>query len=225
MRPDRERLHDSHGQSLPGPHKVAEIMSSPVRVLSDEDSFEDAATLMLQESVGAVPICSDGQLVGILTETDVLKAYRDRFKRDGAPKESTVRARMKQPVKSVTSDTKVDDALDVIDHDTRHLIVVDEDCMTGILSERDLLLGLSQEITIDERAQSEGRYAETDLPVQSIMSRQVVSVGENDVLSRAAQLMIGNKFSALPVLDPAGSVVGIVTQRDIIEEYVARLDG
>ncbi len=221
LRPDRERLRDSHGHPIPGATKVSEIMHTPVHCMTDEDQLNDAALLMLRESIGAIPICRDNQIVGILTETDVLRAYVDSCRLPGGIAESKVRINMHSPVDTIDSNTKIEEALDVLDRRLGHLIVVDEGCMTGIVSDRDLMLGLSKEMVSDERAQSEGYYAEVELPVQAVMSRPVKSVLEDDNLSAAAELMIRNKFSALPALDQKGSVVGILTQRDIIEEFVA----
>ncbi len=225
LRPDKERLRDSHGQPIPGPTHVSEIMRKPVHCMTDEDLFEDAALIMLRQSIGAIPICQNDQLVGIVTETDVLKAYRDSCDEPGSPADDAVRIHMHGPVETIESTMKVDDALDALDPKLGHLIVADEDCMTGIVSERDLLTGLSREMVQDERAQSEGYFAEIELPVRSVMSHPVTSVGENEPLRSAADLMIRNKFSAVPVLDLSGTVVGILTQRDILEQFVARGDG
>lgn len=221
LRPDKERLTGTHGQAIPGPAKVSEIMRDPVCCMTDQDQLEDAALAMLRESIGAIPVCQDEQLVGIVTETDVMKAYKERCEEVPGSRDDAVRIHMHSPVDTIESGMKVDAALDALDHRLGHLIVTDEGCMTGIVSERDLLCGLSRELVQDERAQDEGYFAETDLYVQSIMSRPVMSVRDNDSLSLAAGLMIKNKFSAVPVLDASGSVVGILTQRDILEEFVA----
>lgn len=221
LRPDKERLKGTHGQTIPGAAKVSEIMRGPVHCMTDEDQLEDAALVMLRESIGAIPICQDGQLVGIVTETDVLKAYKESCDGGSNNRDDAVRIHMHSPVDTIHSGMKVDAALDVMDHRLGHLIVTDDGCMTGIVSERDLLCGLSRELVQDERAQDEGYFAETDLFVQSIMSNPVLSVRENDSLSFAASLMIKNKFSAVPVLNAGGSVVGLLTQRDILEEFVA----
>lgn len=51
--------------------------------------------------------------------------------------------------------------------------------------------------------------------VTDIMTTDVATCGAGDSLNRAAQLMWERRCGCLPVLDPAGTVVGLVTDRDV----------
>jgi len=48
------------------------------------------------------------------------------------------------------------------------------------------------------------------------MTRNVISVGANEPIVKAARLMLQNRVSGLPVLDAAGELVGIVTEGDFL---------
>ena len=52
---------------------VREIMSAPVVSVEPEEEMETAVGLMRTRKVGSLPVVKDGQVVGILTETDVLR--------------------------------------------------------------------------------------------------------------------------------------------------------
>ena len=52
---------------------VREIMSAPVVSVEPEEEMETAVGLMRSRKVGSLPVVKDGQVVGILTETDVLR--------------------------------------------------------------------------------------------------------------------------------------------------------
>jgi acetoin utilization protein AcuB len=52
---------------------VSQVMSTPVITVGADEPLETAARLMLQDKVGSVPVVDDGRLVGIITETDLLK--------------------------------------------------------------------------------------------------------------------------------------------------------
>ena len=49
-----------------------------------------------------------------------------------------------------------------------------------------------------------------------VMTRHIVSVNPESSISEAAQLMILNRISGLPVLDERGKLVGIVTEGDLL---------
>jgi len=53
--------------------KVREIMSAPVVTVDAAADVTAAARIMLADKVGSLPVVEGGRLVGIITETDVLR--------------------------------------------------------------------------------------------------------------------------------------------------------
>lgn len=56
---------------------VKEIMSAPVISVRPDDDLEEAARLMLEDKVGSLPVVEEGRVVGIVTETDLLRRIVD----------------------------------------------------------------------------------------------------------------------------------------------------
>jgi acetoin utilization protein AcuB len=54
---------------------VGEVMTRSVITTGPDRDARDAAELMLEHKIGALPVVDAGKLVGILTETDVLRAF------------------------------------------------------------------------------------------------------------------------------------------------------
>lgn len=54
---------------------VGDVMTKAVIRVEPERPIEDAARLILEHRIGALPVMEDGRLVGILTETDLLRAF------------------------------------------------------------------------------------------------------------------------------------------------------
>ena len=52
---------------------VEEVMSSPVVTVGPWDDLEAAARVMLEDKVGSLPVVENGRVVGIITETDLLR--------------------------------------------------------------------------------------------------------------------------------------------------------
>ncbi len=55
--------------------KVGDVMSQSVIHVAPTDHLEDAAKLMLRHKVGGMPVLKDGKLVGIITESDLFRAF------------------------------------------------------------------------------------------------------------------------------------------------------
>jgi len=54
--------------------QVGGIMTSNPITVSPDTSIREAADLILENKIGGLPVVHDGRLVGIITETDLIKA-------------------------------------------------------------------------------------------------------------------------------------------------------
>ena len=54
---------------------VEEVMTTGVIIIGPDQNARNAARLMLEHKIGALPVLDAGRLIGIITETDVLRAF------------------------------------------------------------------------------------------------------------------------------------------------------
>ena len=54
---------------------VSDVMTTPVLVIDAERDAREAATMLLNRSIGALPVVYGGQLVGIVTATDFVRTF------------------------------------------------------------------------------------------------------------------------------------------------------
>lgn len=54
------------------------------------------------------------------------------------------------------------------------------------------------------------------MQVKDVMTRNVISVGAQETVVRAARLMLQNRISGLPVIDEKNELVGVVTEGDFL---------
>jgi CBS domain-containing protein len=54
---------------------VDEEMTKSVIVIGRDREARDAARLMMDHKIGALPVVDGGRLIGIITETDILRAF------------------------------------------------------------------------------------------------------------------------------------------------------
>jgi CBS domain-containing protein len=55
--------------------EIARVMSSPAITISPDSSVEEAALAMAERKIGCLPVVEESELIGIITETDVLRYF------------------------------------------------------------------------------------------------------------------------------------------------------
>ncbi len=56
---------------------VAEVMKRDIITITEDTLVEDAARIMTDRKIGSLPVVRDGQLIGIITETDLFKLFSE----------------------------------------------------------------------------------------------------------------------------------------------------
>jgi acetoin utilization protein AcuB len=73
--------------------EVEAIMTKRVITVTPESKLLDAAKLLIARKIGCLPVVEQDELVGIITETDILRAYIEQEERITAPSELVVEDR------------------------------------------------------------------------------------------------------------------------------------
>ena len=113
-----------------------------------------------------------------------------------------------------------DDRLDLVDQvmklgRVRHLPVLDPaGRLVGIVSNRDLLEASLTSVLSFETAQRRGFLR--SISVSEVMTRVVETVDPETPLGVAAARMISHKIGCLPVVRPDGTMVGLITETDLL---------
>jgi CBS domain-containing protein len=115
---------------------------------------------------------------------------------------------------------KPDERLDLADDimhlgRVRHMPVVDDGRLVGIVSNRDLLAAsLTKFLNFDPKQR---RAFLRSVEVSEAMTRDVVTVEPSTSLREAAELLIRHKVGCLPVVKPDGVLVGLLTETDLLK--------
>jgi CBS domain-containing protein len=114
---------------------VRDVMTTRVVTTSPDHAVADAAAAMIRQKVGSALIMQGRLLAGILTERDVLRAAASGSDLMSSP----VSAWMTKDPEQVSPDTTVEDALQLmLLHGFRHLPVLEDRELRGVVSLRDL---------------------------------------------------------------------------------------
>lgn len=130
-----------------------------------------------------------------------------------------VKQYMTADVITVTEDTLVVDALNLMEqHDFHRLPVVRDGKLVGLLTERVVLDHSSNLAT--GRDIHEINYLLTKTRVSQIMKKNVPTIKKNVLLEEAARIMRDDNLHVLPVVDDENHVVGIITYKDIFKAFI-----
>jgi CBS domain-containing protein len=112
---------------------VADLMVTDVLTVEPSDSIGEAAEKMQAANVGAVVVTDFARIVGIVTERDLTRAVAARAR----AAEARCRQWMTPDPITVEPDTTVEEAAKImLDHNFRHLPVVKDGRVLGIVSLR-----------------------------------------------------------------------------------------
>jgi acetoin utilization protein AcuB len=129
---------------------------------------------------------------------------------------------MKQPVITVDPKTPIQEALNTMrEKGIRRLPVVDgKGNLKGMVAELDLLHAAPSDAT--SLSIWELNYLLSQITVRSVMTKKVITVGQDAPIEDAARLMADNKIGGLPVMDN-GAVIGIITETDLFKVFLELL--
>lgn len=105
--------------------------------INSDASIKESVNYMAEKGVGILPVMKDGKLVGVFSERDLVKRIiakdRDLYltKVEEAMSTSLVVAKIDETHEAALAKMK--------DAQTRHILVIDGDKLSGVLSIRDLL--------------------------------------------------------------------------------------
>lgn len=117
---------------------LVQVMRRELKKIVHDKSVRDAAKRMRDEKVSSLFVEKEGKLVGIVTDTDVV---RRAVAGDVDLGKTTVQTIMTSPIATIESMRTVQDAHDMMgDLGLRHLGVTEQGKLVGLISVRDLLV-------------------------------------------------------------------------------------
>lgn len=130
-----------------------------------------------------------------------------------------VKSYMTSNVVTVTEETKVLEALDIMkDNDFHRLPVVNDGRMVGLVTQE--IIQENSPSTATSLSIYEMNYLLTKTTVGDIMHKSVVTIHADDLLEEAAAQMRDQEISFLPVVEGDNKIIGIITDKDIFSAFI-----
>jgi CBS domain-containing protein len=114
-----------------------DIMEQPVIAATPQASLRDVATQLVSNEFSGMPVAApDGRVVGVITESDIIRALIQGKKLENL----TAADVMSRPPITVDVDTPLEDVMKSLeDHRIVRVPVTSENMLIGIISRRDVI--------------------------------------------------------------------------------------
>ncbi len=190
--------------------KLGELSTKTVYHVTPDDSVANAATIMEQHSFHHLPVLAAGQVVGMVSDRDLLMAGAAEGNRTkkGSPRVADI---MSQPVFSLAPDDTVRSATWLmVTHRVHAIPLIQRDRLVGLVTAFDLLRGVMAVRTFS-RLNDQTFLQQT---MTSHLGGKLKTVGPKASLDDVVALMCKHQIRHLPVVI-AEELLGVVSDRDI----------
>jgi CBS domain-containing protein len=205
--------------------QAAEVMSKPLITVDVDAPVEEAAKLMLDKGISSAVVSDGRRLRGIVTKTDLCRYHTMKL---GA--RHVVKDFMGRDLVSVRPSHSIFYAAKLMRENKISRLVVVQDGLKGIVTYSDLVL--TSPALKSRRLEGEEKFYRhmgfvtvsriiVSLNVGDVMTRNPLTVMQDQDLAEAAKQMQLYGISGLPVLDERMGLAGIVTKTDVSRAIVA----
>ena len=193
---------------------VEQIMSAPVRSIAPGLALDEIVEFLIAHRFSALPVLVNGDLLGIVTKTDILRWYHRFCKNhpDNPAASEMVRPSMQHNVLSLTIDSTVQEAyVEMILSRVQHVPIMADRKLVGMVSDRDIRRILGQSVLGTGADDAPGGRVDVSMQLGTVMSTGPVTVAPDHAMDDAAALMIEHRINALPVVSN-----GALTGTDVL---------
>lgn len=189
---------------------IGSLISKDVVWATSDMDLGKAASLMMENDVGSLPVIDEGTLCGIITERDFLMAKSKKITKVHVRKENLkVADIMSSPVYIISPEEPISHARKLmLRHKLSTIVVIDNEKMVGIVNKADIGEKLAQAEPVWRRRPID------KIPVSMVMRESPITIYPEATISQAISLMLEDEITYLPVVSK--NVVGIVTMTDIV---------
>ncbi|MEN6591855.1 MAG: CBS domain-containing protein [Methanobacterium sp.] len=202
---------------------IGRAMTEGLVTTRPSDDVQNVVELMLKNGISSIPVVDDDGLTGIVTKTDLLNFYNDKY-----PGKWKVSELMSKDVISVNENHSIAHVIGVMEENgISKVVVIRDNQPVGIItpenisfaSVEDSETGVAVEkiyfIRNSNGIDKKNFRLISMLTASDIMKDDVTMINQDEDAAKAALIMLKEKISGLPVVKD-DEIVGIITKTDLI---------
>jgi CBS domain-containing protein len=191
--------------------KARDLMKIGVKTVEKDCSIYEAIRILVEHRISGLPVVDDRKIVGIITEKDVLQlVVRERH----LP--GPVEAYMTRQVVAFDEEEDVATIWScLVGNSFRRVPILRGGNLTGIISRTDLLRDRIGDF--GPRSPRRSWQGLEGPSVREVMTAGLITTTPGSSVADAAQTLLDNEITGLPVVDNAMNLLGILSEKDILK--------
>ena len=185
--------------------RTGKFMTKHVTVFDHKKTLRKALEVFKREGKGLYPVTKKGKLIGVLTEWDIVKRVDEKDVK-------VYDLMVEKPLTVKRNYTLFDVSKMMCRGGSRRLPVVEKNIPVGVVTPTDIIRYLREKGKESEMTTDRTRIAD-------VMNRDIVTIRPEADLSSAINTMKNKNVGGLLVTDN-DELVGIITERDILEAFI-----
>lgn len=202
-------------QSRIQPDTNVSSLLQKVPTVKKNSSVDDIARALLSAKINTVPIEDEGKIIGVYRDIDVIRVSAALFK------DKTVKDMMTPNPICVSPDTTTARliAISRTNNISRAPVIDENNYLLGIVSPHDMaeLLIPSFPTKQTRGDRSAVQYTPLAAPIKDIMTEEVVSCKENELVLEAISKLYKTNHKTLIIINEENHPVGVLTTTDLLE--------
>jgi CBS domain-containing protein len=172
--------------------KVRDVMTERVTTANPETTLEEIANMMKNDDTGAIPVVDDGEVIGIVTDRDIVVRC---IAQGGDATEMTAEDVVSENLETIDPESDLDEAVEMMSSkQIRRLPVVENGELVGMLSIGDVAVKQGDEEESGRALKDVSKGVKNSRPAQSKPARrtQTATRGATEKGGRGGQQGISN---------------------------------
>ncbi len=200
-----------YGNMAPSHFHVSTVMVKDLITVDEDDDVTEVAKILIEKNIGAIPVLSDGEMVGIVTKSDFIYLCKAK-----AYEKISVKDIMTTDIISISADDRLVHARKVImDSGVGRLLLTEDNELAGIITSKDIAKAF-----VSFRKHTPDKYQASqikELIAGDYMSTNVETISQYATVPQLADAMLETGYNGYPVVDDEDQIIGIVTQSDLLK--------
>lgn len=191
--------------------KARDVMEIGVRTVAKDASIYEAIRILVDHRISGLPVMDGEEMVGIITEKDVLRLV---FHEERLP--GPVEAYMTRQIVAFNEADDLDRIWSCLVHNAyRRVPIMRNGRLTGIITRADLIRACAADFGPGSPSCTPGQ-SEAGALVRDVMTAGLLTTTPERTVGEAVHILVTHQITGLPVVDDSMRLVGILTEKDVL---------